>query len=137
LLGAAAAGVVAGRLTRGVTAVHSAEPSGQSPNAASEANYAAPPIPPASGYPPADMSDYLQTSASYPSTAASGYPVTEPVNYPAAGEHPAPDEYPPPAGGYGTPAGGYSSPPAGGYGVPPAGGYGSPVASDYRTEETP
>ena len=115
LVGALAAGVVAGRLTRGVVAVHADDSGATSKPALAAPNGTQPAFAPAEDSPrdpyPAEYSGYAAPSGN----GEAGYGAA-----PAYGRAPA---YGTPA--YGTPANGtapaYSPPPA--YGTPPVDGY--------------
>lgn len=135
LVGAAVAGVLAGRLTRGAVAAHSADSSGSSAQlngapAVTTDEYAA-------AVTPAAMAETYagSTGEAYPGNAGGAYPTTPAstygdtaaypgVGYPASGN---------PASGYpasGNPAGGNPYAPGGSYPDNPAGRY-SPGAGEY------
>jgi hypothetical protein len=111
LISAALAGVVAGRLTRGVAARHGGGSAGSSPTGPAQAA--------ALGTPPPAL------PAAQDTQATQVLPATDPVISPVGYQPTTPRSAPPAPGGYGGPApGGFGGPATGGNGGPASGGFG-------------
>ncbi|WP_214366199.1 hypothetical protein [Pseudonocardia sp. H11422] len=132
LLGAAMAGVLAGRLTRGVATTRSEHRTAARAPARTDSTYPAGSSPSAGGpgatggFPPPGPPTHV-----YPPAGAPGRQPPAPGDTPPLPVAPGgpPAAYPPPGTGYEPPGGsrGYATPPDAGYGPPDGPGHGGPA----------